>query len=343
MKFLNKSVIAALILTCSLIQASSQTREYRIIDTIKIGGDGGWDYLTVDTAMNRLYVSHGTKVEVIDLVKKTVIGKIPNTNGVHGIALVPEFNKGFTSNGRDSSVTIFDLQSLKTLLSVKLNVKNPDAIIYDKYSKRIFTFNGGSQSVTAIDAKSDTVIGTITVSGKPEFAVPDGKGIIYVNIEDKSEITAFETQTLKIVKRWLIAPGEEPSGLAIDREHHRLFSVCGNRLLIVSDPESGKVITTIPIGNGVDGVMFDPQRQLIFSSNGEGTLTIIREDSPDNYTVLENIATQKGARTLTLDERTHKVYLSVAEFGPPPAPTADRPHPRPTVVPDSFIILIAGS
>ena len=341
MKFTRNIVITILLIFLPILTQSQYTR-YKIIDSIKIGGEGGWDYLTIDSTMNRLYVSHGTEVEVVDLEKNALIGKITNTNGVHGISPVPAFGKGFTSNGRDSSVTVFDLKSLQTLSSIKLNVRNPDAIIYDKFSQRIFTFNGGSQSVTAIDAKSDTVIGTIILGGKPEYAVPDGKGIMYVNIEDSSQIVAFNTQTMKIDKRWAISPGEKPSGLALVREHRRLFSVCGNKMLIVSDAESCKVIASVPIGSGVDGVMFDPQTQLIFSSNGEGTLTVIHEDNPNKYTVLENIMTKRGARTLTLDERTHKIYLSTAEFGPTPAPTPDRPRPRPSIVPGSFTVLVVG-
>jgi DNA-binding beta-propeller fold protein YncE len=342
MKMIFVAVISFLLLFVGIgiCQVQSQNSGYKVVEKIKIGGEGGWDYLTVDSTMNRLYVSHGTKVEVIDLKNKNLFGQIPNTNGVHGIALAPEFGKGFTSNGRDSSVTVFDLKSLKTLTSIKLAVRNPDAIVYDQFAKRIFTFNGGSQSTTAIDAKSDTVIGTLVVGGKPEFAVPADNGTMYVNIEDKSEIVAFNTQTLKINTRWSISPGEEPSGLAIDSEHHRLFSVCGNKLLIVSDLDSSKLKASLPIGDGVDGVAFDESTQFIFSSNGEGTLTVIHEDSPDKYTVLENVVTQRGARTLSLDQRTHNIYLCTAQFGPAPAPTADRPHPRPKIVSDTFTILV---
>ena len=263
-------------------QTQSQASGYKVIDRITIGGEGGWDYLLADTSMHRLYVSHGTKVEVLDVDKKSVVGQIPNTMGVHGIAIAPEFQRGFTSNGRDSSVTVFDLNSLKALATIKLDASNPDAISYDSFSKRVFTFNGRSSNATAIDASTDSIVGTIPLGGKPEFAVPDGKGRMYVNIEDKSLVMAFDSKTLEILGRWSIAPGEGPSGLAIDRENRRLFSVCGNKTLIVLDADSGRVVANLPIGDGVDAVAYDPVTHLVFSSNGEGTVTIAHQDSSGN-------------------------------------------------------------
>lgn len=323
-------------------QEASLGAGYKLLEKLKLGGEGGWDYLTYDTAAHRLYISRSTHVQVVDADKKEVVGDIPNTTGVHGIALVPALNRGFTSNGRDSSVTVFDLTTLKTIKTIKIDARNPDAIMYDPVSGRVFTFNGGSHNATAIDAQSDSVVGTIPLGDKPEFAVSDGKGMVYVNLEDSSMIVAIDARTLKVANRWSIAPGEHPSGLAIDREHRRLFSGCDNKMMVVFDPDNGKVVTTVPIGEGVDATAFDPATGLAFSSNGEGTLTVVHEDAPDKFTVIENDSTQRGARTMALDPASHRVYLSTAEFGPPPAPTADRPHPRPSVVPGSFTIVIMG-
>ncbi len=329
-----------LLLIYPAMQAHSQKSGYRVVDNVNIGGEGGWDYLIADTSTERLFVSRGTHVQVFDLVKKSIVGDILNTNGVHGIALVPEFHKGFTSNGRDSSVTVFDLATLKIEKTVKIPARNPDAILYDPFTKRVFTFNGGSASTTAIDARTDSVVGTLLLDGRPEFGVSDGNGKIFVNIEDKSLIVEFDPKTLAVLARWSIAPGEEPSGLALDKAHHRLFSVCANKLMVVLDAQSGKVISTLAIGGGVDACAYDAARGLVFSSNGEGTLTVIRQESADKYSVVENIETQRGSRTMALDEKTHKIYLSAAKFGPPPSATPERPHPRPTIEPGSFSILV---
>jgi len=338
---LNFVTLCVFVLFLTTTGVGQTSREgYRIVDKIKIGGEGGWDYLIADAAAHRLYVSHGTRVHVIDTESKSVVGEIPNTNGVHGIALVPELGHGYTSNGRDSSVTLFDLKTLKTLATIKLDARNPDAILYDSFSRRVFTFNGGSANTTAIDAESNSIVGTLVLDGKPEFAVADGRGKVFVNLEDKSSIVAFESKTLKIVARWSLAPGEEPSGLAIDREHNRLFSVCGNKMMIVLDATSGKVVASLPIGGGVDAAAYDPTTHLAFASNGEGTLTVVREETPDKFSVAENVATQRGSRTMALDDQTHQVYLSAATFGLPPAPTPERPRPRPTIEPGSFMVLV---
>ncbi len=314
---------------------------YHLLKKIEVGGEGGWDYLFDDADAHRLYVSHATKVVVIDTDKDTVVGEIPNTNGVHGIAVVADLNRGFISDGRDNQVTIFDLKTLKTLDMVKVG-KNPDAIIYDAATKRVFTFNGGSSDATAIEAETGKVAGTIALGGKPEFATTSGKGIIFVNIEDKSEVIQFDSQTLTVKNRWSIAPGEEASGMAIDRKNKRLFIVCSNKKMIVMNSENGKVVADLPTGDGTDAASFDAGENLAFSSNGEGTLTIVREDSKDKFSVVENITTQRGARTMTLDRITHKLYLPTAEFGETPAPTKERPRPRPATVPNSFVILVYG-
>lgn len=342
MKTLINALAACLfaLFLASMCVGQAQEQGYKVVDKIKVGGEGGWDYLTVDTAAHRLYISRGMHVQVFDTETKSVIGDIPNTNGVHGVALASELGRGFTSNGRDSSVTVFDLKTLQVLTTIKMQARNPDAILYDHYSGRVFTFNGGSSSATVIDAKADSVVGYLELDGRPEFAVADGEGRIYVNLEDKSVVVAFESQTLKIVGRWLLAPGENPSGLAIDCEHKRLFSGCANKLMIVLDADSGHVLASLPIGQGVDATGYDPGTHLAFSSNGEGTLTVVSEDSPNKFSVLENVPTQRGSRTMALDKKSHRVYLAGATFGPPPAPTPERPRPRPTMEPGSFVILI---
>ena len=312
---------------------------YHVIKTYKVGGDGGWDYLTFDKASNRLFISRATHVIVMDADSGKVVGDIPDTPGVHGIALAPEFGRGFVSNGRDNSVTVFDLSNLKLLSKIKVG-ENPDAILYDPASKRVFTFNGHSHDVTAIDAAKSAVLGTIKVDGKPEFAVSDEKGEIFVNIEDKSELMALDPNKLEAKARWPLAPCEEPSGLAIDRKSRRLFSGCGNKLMSVVDADSGKLVTTLPIGDGVDANAFDPETGLAFASCGEGVLTVVHEDSADKFSVVESVPTARGARTMTLDPEKHRVFLVTAKFGPPPAPTAQQPHPWPSILPDTFVVMV---
>jgi len=314
---------------------------YHEVKTYKLGGEGGWDYLTFDHPSNRLYISRSTHVIVIDADSGKPVGDIPDTPGVHGIALAPEFGRGFVSNGREGTVTVFDLKSLKELNRIKVG-ENPDAILYDPASKRIFTFNGRSDDVTAIDAAKGEVVGTIKVDGKPEFAVSDVRGEIFVNIEDKSEIMALDPNKLAVKSRWPLAPCEEPTGLAIDRKHRRLFSGCSNKLMAIVDADSGKLISTLPIGEGVDATAFDPDTGLAFASCGEGVLTVVHEDSPDKFSVAENVPTKRGARTMALDPVKQRIFLVTAEFGPPPAPTAGQAHPRPTILPDSFVVLVMG-
>jgi DNA-binding beta-propeller fold protein YncE len=314
---------------------------FKIAHRIPLGGEGGWDALTLDAPSHRLFVTHGTRVQVVDVKTDSVVGEIPNTPGVHGVALATDLGHGFTSNGRDSSVTVFDLRTLAVLGRLKLAARNPDAITYDPSSKRVFVFNGGSNSAIAIDASADSVVGSLPLAGKPEFAAADGKGTVYVNLEDSSAVVAFDSHTLRVLNRGPLAPGEGPSGLAIDREHRRIFAGCSNQKLVVLDADAGNVVGVVPIGKNVDGVAFDASRQLIFSSNGDGTLTVIHEDDPNRFTVIQNAATQAGARTLALDETTGSVYVPTAEFGPPPPPTADRPDPRRSIVPGTFVVLVA--
>ena len=292
---------------------------YHIAKNIPVTGEGGWDYLIVDADARRLYFSHATKVLVFDADTHAQVGEIPDTQGVHGIALAPELGRGFTSNGRANTVTIFDLKTLKTLGSAKTGT-NPDAIIFDSVTKRVFAFNGRSKDSTVINAVDGSVTGTIPVGGKPEFAVSDGQGSVYVNVEDTSELLQIDAQKMSVLHRWPLAPCKEASGLAMDLKSRRLFAVCDNEMMAVVDADSGKVVATPKIGEGPDAASFDPASSYVFSSNGEsGTLTVIHEEAPDKYTVLENVTTKKGARTMALDTKTHNIFLPAAEMIPPAA------------------------
>lgn len=314
---------------------------YHVVRKFEVGGEGGWDYLTVDADGRRLFVSRSTHVMVLDADTGKVLGDIPDTSGVHGIALAPDLNKGFTSNGKAGTVTIFDLKTLAPLGTVKVG-DNPDAILYDAKTKRVFTFNGRSKDATAIDAAAGTVAGTIALGGKPESGVTDGDGKVFVNIEDKSEIVEFDAAKLAELARWPLAPGEEPTGLSIDRKTHRLFAGCGNEKMVVLDCESGKVVATLTIGSGVDGTAFDPTAGCAFSSNGDGTLTVVHEDGPTAFSVLENAETARGARTIALDPKTHSLYLPSAKYEPAPEAKAGEPRARPKPIAGSFTILVVG-
>lgn len=313
--------------------------QYQLKQKFTIGGDGGWDYLTYDSTGNRLFISRATRVQVVDPEKGTVIAEIPNTTGVHGIALAQELGKGFTSNGRENTVTVFDLKSLKETNKIKIDGENPDAILYDPASKRVLTFNGRSKNATVIDATNDKVMATIPLDGKPEFAAADGKGSVFVNIEDKSELTKIDPVKGTVVQTWPLAPCEEPSGLAMDQKHRRLFSGCGNKMMAVTNADTGKVVTTVPIGQGVDANGFDPGTDLAFSSNGDGTLTVVHEDSPDKFTVAQNAETQRGARTMALNPGNHQVYLVTAEFDEIP-PAEGQTRPRRSMKPGTFTLLV---
>jgi YVTN family beta-propeller protein len=314
---------------------------FHVIKRILVGGEGGWDYLTVDSASHRLYLSRGTHVMVVNLQSDKVEGDIPNTPGVHGIAIVADQGRGFISNGGDSTVTVFDLKTLKETARVKVGSR-PDAIIYDPASKRVFTFNAGTSDSTAIDAATGTIAGSVPLGGKPEAAAADGKGTVFVNVEDKNEVIAFDSKTLAVKHHWPLAPGEEPTGLALDQKHHRLFSACHNKKLVVLDSESGKVIATPEIGDGTDGAAFDEKESLAFSSNGDGTLTIVKEQSPEKFAVLETVKTEPGARTIALDSKTHQVYLVTAKLQPPPPGTDPNARQRRSYEPGSFVVLVIG-
>lgn len=313
-----------------------------VIKTSKLGGEGGWDYVTIDPVSRHLFISRGSHVMVIDADSAKSVGDIPDTPGVHGIALAPEFGRGFTSNGREGTVSIFDLATLKPIAKVQNVGENPDAILYDPATKRVFTFNGRSHDSTAIDAQTGKIVGKIPLDGKPEFAVTTGKGEVFVNIEDKSELAALDPKALTVKSVWPLAPCEEPSGLAIDVANRRLFAGCDNEMMAVVNADTGKVIATPAIGKGVDANRFDPETHLAFASCGEGVLSVVSEDSPHQFSVAETVTTERGARTMELDPKTHQIYLVTAKFGPPPAATAEQPHPRPAIVPDSFVLLVVG-
>ena len=329
-------VTAFLISLCAFLSAQSGCK---LVNKIHLEGDGGWDYITVDETTNTAYTSHGNIVQAVNLNDGKLLGTISNLNGVHGIALAKELNKGFISNGRDSSVTIFEIRTFKTTAKIQVTGKNPDAILYDPYSQLVFTFNGKSANATVIDAKTNQIKATIKLDGKPEFSQTDLKGNIYVNIEDKSMMNVIDTKTLKVTQHWSIAPGEEPSGLALDNENHRLFSVCGNNLMVVTDAQTGKVITTLPIGDGCDGVVFDKVLKRAYSSNGDGTITVVKEVNKDKFVVVENIPTQKSARTIAVNSKTHHLYLPAGEYNPKPEATAENPRPRASVKAGTFVIL----
>lgn len=322
----------------SVLKAQIKPSEYKIVNKFHIEGDGGWDYLNVDESTGRIFVSHGNVVNVIDEKDGKLLGTIPDTKGVHGIAIAGDLNKAFISNGRDSSVTVIDLKSLAFISKVPVTGQNPDAILYDPFSHKVFVYNGRTANATVIDGKANKVIATIKLSGKPENSVTDLKGKVYVNIEDKSEISVINSRTNKVEQTWSIAPGEEASGMALDNETHRLFTVCSNKLMVVLDAFSGKVITTLPIGDGCDGAAFDPELKRAYSSNGEGTMTVVQEISPDQFKVLETVPTQRGARTITIDKKTHHIFMSTAEYEAL-SPSAGNTNSRPAVKPGTFMVL----
>lgn len=335
-----------IILSLSFVVAAQVTAGksgYHLIDTIAIGGEGGWDYVFDDSDAHRLYVSHATKVVVIDTDTNKIIGAISGLKGVHGIATAREFNRGFISDGRDNSVAIFDLKNLRVVQTVRVGT-NPDCILYDPATKRVFAFNRGSSSVTAIDADDGKIAGTFDLGGHPEFAVSDEKGMVYVNLDDKSEVVAIDARKLMVKAHWSLAPeGEDPSGMAIDRKNHRLIVVCGgSKKMVFVDTANGKVVASVPIGSGTDAAGFDEKEKLAFSSNGEGTLTVVNVGGSDKYSLVENVATARGARTMAVDSKTHKIYLPTAKFGETPPATKENPRPRPSIVPESFVILVFG-
>jgi YVTN family beta-propeller protein len=331
-----KKVLAIVLTTAIFAAVPAFTQQFKVTDQVKLGGEGGWDYLTYDKDGQRLFITRGSHVMVVDAKTLKVTADIPDLSGIHGVALAPEFNRGFISNGGDNTVTVFDLKTLNKLDSIKVG-ERPDAILYEPFSKHVFTFNARSKDSTVVDAATGKVVGTVALGGKPEFPASDGKGKLYVNIEDKSQIAQVDVSKNAVLNTWSVAPCQEPSALAIDVEHHRLFAGCDNKMMAVVDSDSGKVVTTVPIGDGVDAGRFNPKTQQVFMSCGEGVLTVIHEESPDKYTVQQNLPTAKGARTMALDRENNVAYLVTAQREDKPVPAGQRP----TMVPGSFELIVA--
>jgi DNA-binding beta-propeller fold protein YncE len=334
---------AVFLFCCLILSVNAHAAEpgYHIIKKLNLGGEGGWDYVTVDNAARRLYISRGSHVMVIDIETDKLVGDIPDTPGVHGIAVAPELKRGFISNGKADTATIFDLKTLKVLGQVKTGA-NPDAILYDPATKRVFAFNGRSNDATVFDAVSAKVLGTIALGGKPEFAAADGKGKVYVNIEDTSEVVEIDSRKLVAIRRFSLKPCEDPTGMAFDVEHHRVFTGCRSKVMAILDTDTGKVIAFVPIGEGVDGNGYDSGTRLAFSSNGDGTLTVVQEAAPGKFEVAETVATQRGSRTMAIDPLTHNIYLPAASFAPLPLSTQEGPKQRPVMIKDSFTVLVVG-
>jgi DNA-binding beta-propeller fold protein YncE len=327
---------------CPIISsAQTGTEHYHLLGNVTLGGEGGWDYLTFDEAARRLFISHSTHVMVYDVDNWKIAGDIANTEGVHGIAIVNEFGHGFISNGRSNSVLMFDLKNLDTLKRITVGEK-PDAIIYDPFSKMVIVCNGDSKNATLIDASTGNVKNTIPLGGDPEFLVSDMKGHVYINVEDKNEVVEIDMKNFKVLHHWSLGGGEGPTGIAMYMNTHRLFIGCANKLIVIVNSDNGKIISKLPIGKGVDAVIFDPEKHVAISSNGEGTLTIVKETAPDKFEVAETVTTQMGARTEALDGKTHDLYLITADFGPAPEATKERPHPRPSIIPNTFRLLRFG-
>jgi len=334
----------ACILASSLLvifTGAASAQDYKLLRRIPVGGEGGWDYLRVDPDAHRIYVSRGDHMMVVDEVSGKVIGDIPNTKGIHGTAIADTLGKGYTSNGQAGTVTVFDLKTLKPISDIKTTGDNPDSIIYDPATKRVFTMNGRSSNSTVIDATTDKVVGTVDLGGKPEEPALDGRGNMFVNLEDKSSIMEFDTKTLAVKGTWPLAPCDGPSALAADTKNHRLFAAC-DKMIAVVNTDNGKVVATPAIAGDPDGDGFDPGTGLVFASVREGLLTVIHEDSPDKYSIVGNVNTQAGARTMTVDPKTHHVFTVTADFKPAAPATPDNPRPRPQPIADSFVILELG-
>lgn len=333
--------VASMCLLCCT--AFAQTLQFHVQKNWHIGGDGWWDYLKVDPAAHRLYIARGSRVQVVDTENGKLISEISGMSGVHGVALNSNGKYGYISDGMANTVRVFDRATLKVVANIPVE-KNPDAILFDPATKRVFAFNGRSHSATAIDTGNNSVLKTIPLPGKPEFAQSDAEGNVYVNIENKNQIVRIDSHSLKTTATWPIAPCDSPSGLAIDRTHHRLFSVCDNNVMVVVDTHDGHVVATPAVGKGPDATRYDAKRHLVFSPNGDdGTMTVIQQKSADSYAPVVTVPTQRGARTMALDSSTGMIYLVTAGFGPRPAATATNPRPRPAMVPNSFVVLVVGS
>lgn len=320
--------------------AADQSGPYKVEARWKIGGEGGWDYVAVDPKAHLLYIDHGPRVDIVDTKTGKAVGSITGLQGTHGVALDDQDKYGYISDGRANAVVVFDRHTFKTVTSIPAGT-NPDGIVFEPVTKTVWAFNGRSSNVTVIDTKTQKVVATIALPGKPEFPVAGGKGVVFDNIESKNSIVRLDAKTLQLTATWSLTDCESPSGLAIDRAHRRLFSVCDNKKMAVTDADSGKSLATPTIGDGPDAAGFDPARHVAFSSNGDGTMTVVNTAS-DKFDVAQNLDTEKGARTMSVDTSDGRVYLVTAEFGPRPAATTENPRPRPAVVPDSFMVLVVG-
>jgi YVTN family beta-propeller protein len=344
-----RSVVPMKLVICSLTalvlflaNSARGEGEYKFIKEIPIGGEGGWDILTVDSGARRLYLSHASKVVVVDLEKNSVAGEIADTPGVHGFVVAPEQQRGFSTNGKEAKVSVVDLKTLSTISKVETG-ENPDALVYEPHRGEVYVFNHTGKSATVIDAKTAKAVSTIPLGGSPEFGAADSKGErVYCNLEDKNEVAVIDTAKREVTARWPLAPGEEPTGIAFDATHHRLFVVCHNKMMAMLDTQTGKVVATVPIGAGVDGCAFDDATQLAFASCGDGTTTIAREETPQKLTVVQTLKTEPRARTIALDPKTHRIYLPSAQFQPPPSPSPGASPGRPMIVPNSLKLLVYG-
>jgi YVTN family beta-propeller protein len=335
-------MVLAVACVVALESVTAAEDSYKFLNEIPIGGEGGWDILTVDSPAHRLYLSHATKVVVVDLAKNAVIGEITDTPGVHGFVAAPELQRGFSTNGKEAKASVVDLKTLKTISKIDTG-EGPDALVYEPNRGEVYVFNHKGSSATVIDAKTASVITTIPLGGGPEFAVADSaSGRVYCNLEDKSEVVVIDAAKHEVVARWPLAPGEEPTGIALDAAHHRLFVTCHNKMMAMLDTTSGKVLATVPIGGGVDGCAFDDASQLAFASCGEGVTTIAKEETPEKLTVVQTLQTERGARTMTIDPKSHRIYLPSAQFLPPPSPPPGATPARPTIVPNSLKLLVYG-
>jgi DNA-binding beta-propeller fold protein YncE len=326
------------------IASAAAETPLKVLQHWNLGGAGSWDYLALDSSGQRLFISRSTRVEVVDTHTGKVIGTIADTNGVHGIALAEDQKRGYTSNGKADSVTMFDLDTLKTIKEAPVSGHKPDAILYEPIGKHIFTFNGNSKNLSVLDATSLAVVSTLPLPGKPEYAADDGAGQMFVNIESEpGQIVAIDTRKLAIKATWTLPGCMSPTGLAIDKEHHRLFSVCDDKVMAVTDSSTGKQIAKLTVGDGPDAAAYDAKRGLVFASNGEGTLTVFRQESADRYRTVESVPTKLGARTMALDASSGKIYTVSADLGAAPAPTPETPHPRPAPIPDTFTVMVVGA
>jgi DNA-binding beta-propeller fold protein YncE len=325
-----------------LCAAALGAEPYKFLNEIPIGGEGGWDILTIDSAASRLYLSHATKVVVVDLNKNAVAGEIADTPGVHAFVAVPEHHHGFASNGKENKCSVIDLDTLKTISKINTD-ESPDDIVYTRRRRTLCVLNHQGQTATLTDAASLDPVTRIPLGGSPEFGVADdAAGLIYCNIEDKSEVAVIDVTKEEVIAHWPLSPGEEPTGIALDATHHRLFAACHNKMMVMLDTETGKVVANVPIGAGTDGCAFDDESQLAFASCGDGSTTIAKEEAPDKLSVIQTLKTERGARTMAIDPKTHRIYLPTAQFQPPPSPSPGQSPARPTVVPNTLKLLVYG-